>query len=51
MTDQPKWTVITEGLVKKNLNPPPKDERPPPPKAQTAPVVTRPAEPRTPAKG
>ena len=29
--------IITEGTVKKNLNPPPTSARPPPPKAQVAP--------------
>ncbi len=39
-TDSPKnpRVVINEGTLKKNLNPPPKSERPPPPKPQTAPA-------------
>jgi hypothetical protein len=28
--------VINEGVLKKNLNPPPTSDRPPPPKAQSA---------------
>ena len=34
--------VIHEGTLKKNVNPPPKSERPPPPKAQIAPTAPAP---------
>lgn len=40
--DELAKVVVTEGIVKKTLNPPPTVPRPPPPKAQTTPLTLPP---------